>query len=85
VAIAKRLGVTIHDLPSLDEEHVVWKQVAYYLAQLCLNLTLTVSPEVIILGGGVMNQKRLLSLIQVYFKEFLNDYVKHPKIQGKSP
>jgi len=80
VSIAKRLGKTVSDLPDVEVDHPVWKKVAYYLAQLCLNLTLTLSPEVIILGGGVMNQPTLLPLIHEEFKTLLNGYVQHPKL-----
>lgn len=83
VSIAKRLGKTVHDLPKVEQDHEVWQTTAYYLAQLCLNLTLIASPEVIVLGGGVMNQPTLLPHIHTKFTELLNNYVDHPRLKGK--
>jgi len=82
-SIGKRLGLSsVHDLPKVEEDHEVWGVCANYLAQLCLNITLLVSPEVIILGGGIMNQSRMLSLIHKNFTKLLNNYVDHPKLKG---
>ena len=82
-SIGKRLGLSsVHELPTIDKDHKVWETCAYYLAQLCLNITLLVSPEVIILGGGIMNQPTMLSLIQKNFTKLLNNYVDHPKLKG---
>lgn len=64
----------------LSEENPVWSIEAYYLAQALMTYTLTVSPEVIILGGGVMNQKQLFPLIRNEFKELVNGYVETPDL-----
>ena len=53
----------------------MWELEAEYIAQALVNYTLTLSPERIILGGGVMHQKQLLPLIRQQFKTLLNDYV----------
>jgi len=50
----------------------------FYLAQLCLNITLTVSPEVIVIGGGIMNRKILYDFIREEFIKLMAEYVKHP-------
>eukprot|EP00124_Ichthyophonus_hoferi_P003502 Ihof_evm3s307 gene=Ihof_evmTU3s307 len=44
-ALAKRRNLTINDLPGLTEEDPLWDLTAYYLAALCLNITLLLSPE----------------------------------------
>lgn len=59
-AIAERSGIDASELSTLSDEDDVWVKVAYYLAQLCLNLTLIASPEVIVLGGGILNRSKLL-------------------------
>lgn len=81
VSIAKRLGKTVHELPSVQEDHEVWGTIAYYLAQLCLNLTLIASPEVIVIGGGIMNQPTILGNVHTKFTELLNNYVDHPRLK----
>lgn len=71
-AIEKRWGKKAIELADQDE---VWELEAEYIAQALVNYTLTLSPERIILGGGVMHQKQLLPLIRQKFKTLLNDYV----------
>ena len=58
----------------LDAGHDAWQVEAEYLAMLCINLTLVASPQRIILGGGVMNQRALFPLIHERFTALLNDY-----------
>ena len=50
----------------------------FYLAQLCLNITLLLSPEVIVIGGGIMNRKILYKIIQKEIVRMLAGYVQHP-------
>lgn len=83
IAIATRLGVDPSALKDVPDDNSVWELEAYYLAQVCLNVTLILSPEVIVIGGGVMNRAKLLPMIQAEFVTLLNDYVKHPKLQTK--
>lgn len=71
-AIEKRAGMKGKDIPS---DHEVWKDVAYYLAQACVNYTLAYAPEKIIFGGGVMKQLHLFPLIRQYYQELMNDYI----------
>ena len=77
VSIAARKGIDIEDLPSIPDEDSVWEVVAYYLATLCMGVTLTCSPEVIVIGGGVMNRKILYKLIHESFLEQMKGYVTH--------
>ncbi len=60
-AINAAWGGTLADLPY---DHPAWTIEADYLGQLCATLILTVSPEHIVLGGGVMEQSRLLPMIR---------------------
>jgi len=53
---------------------------AYYLAQGIMNYILTLSPELIILGGGVSKQSILLEYIREYVVKMLNGYINSNKI-----
>lgn len=76
-AIEKRWGVRGETLPV---DHPAWELEAEYLAYALVNLTCTLSPQRIIIGGGVMAQKQLFPLIRQKFQRFLNGYVHHPQI-----
>lgn len=76
-AIEKRWGVKGNELPI---EHDCWEFEAYYLAQAVVNFTLTLSPEIIVMGGGVMKQEQLFPLIRGKVVEMLNGYVAHEQI-----
>lgn len=66
-ALVARLGAgaSIADLPGLPDEHPLWDLWAYYVAQLCANLVLMVSPERICIGGGILNRTSLYPKIRV--------------------
>lgn len=72
LAMEKRWGVSARNLPP---DHPAWGMEAYYLGQMCVNLMMTVSPEKIILGGGVMGQSHLLPMIQKEMMRLLNGYI----------
>ena len=59
----------------LPQTHVAWEIEAEYLAQMCHNAIMCFSPEKIILGGGVMQQKHLFPLIRRKTLELLNGYI----------
>lgn len=61
---------------SLSGVPLVWEIEAYYIGQALCNIILTLSPERIILGGGVMHQMQLFPLIRKQVKEQLNGYIK---------
>ena len=82
-AIAKRLGLVNVADPTIPDDSNVWELCANYLAQLCLDLTLVLSPEVIVLNGAILNQPKMLPLIQKSFTNLLNNYVDHPKLKSK--
>lgn len=64
----------------LGADHPAWEIEAEYLAQALMNIILTLSPEKIILGGGVMKQQQLFGLIRTRLQELLNGYVQHKAI-----
>ncbi|MER2175064.1 MAG: ROK family protein, partial [Carnobacterium sp.] len=76
-AIEKRYGKKGYELA---EEKKVWEIEAFYLAQALVNYTLILSPEKIILGGGVMKQTQLLSMIKEQFTQLMAGYVATPSL-----
>lgn len=71
-AIGARIQGDARDLP---DDHPTFEVEAYYLAQMCMNLILTLSPERIILGGGVMQRQSLLKMVRQETLRLLNGYV----------
>ncbi|MDK8182704.1 ROK family protein [Paenibacillus sp. UMB4589-SE434] len=76
-AIEARWGVKAYELA---EDHKAWEFQAYYLAQALMNYILIMSPQKIILGGGVSKQTHLLPRIREQLRTLLNGYVHHPAI-----
>lgn len=76
-AIEQRWGTPGHQLPA---DHPAWDLEAYYLAQGLMSMVLTLSPQRIILGGGVMHQPQLFPLIRSYLKQMLAGYVDRKEI-----
>nr|WP_281500877.1 ROK family protein [Kordiimonas marina] len=71
-AMKARWGQAAETLP---EGHEGWEMEAFYLAQLCRTLTVTLSPEVIILGGGVLMREGLLEKVRVRFDALMGGYL----------
>lgn len=71
-SIQTRWGIPAKDLPP---DHRGWELEAFYLGQLCVNALMTVSPEVIILGGGVMHQESLLPMVRQTVLKLINGYI----------
>lgn len=76
-AIGARIGGDARDLP---DDHPTFAIEAHYLAQMCVNLILTVSPEKIILGGGVMQRDCLLPMVRRETVRLLGGYVQARQI-----
>ncbi|SFE04943.1 fructokinase [Paenibacillus catalpae] len=64
----------------LPADHTAWEMEAYYIAQSITGAILMLSPQKIILGGGVMKQMQLFPLIQEAVKRNLNGYVSAAEI-----
>lgn len=60
----------------LKDDARVWDLEAYYIAQAIVNYILILSPQMIILGGGVMHQEQLFPQIRSYVKKMMNGYIK---------
>jgi fructokinase len=64
----------------LEATHEAWDLEAHYIALGLVNYICTLSPQRIILGGGVMEQKQLLPLIHDKVKTMLNGYIQADEI-----
>ncbi len=71
-AIEGRYGKKAFDLKDVPE---VWELEAEYIAKALVNYILILSPQRIVLGGGVMHQEQLFPLVRQKTVELLNGYV----------
>jgi fructokinase len=76
-AMEKRWGQKAETLP-LD--HPAWDLEAHYIALALANFILTLSPQKIVVGGGVAQQGHMLSLVHQKVQALLNSYVQSQKI-----
>lgn len=65
---------------TLPPDHPAWDLEATYLSQALVNFLLTLSPQRIILGGGVMQQRQLFPMIRQKTQDLLNGYVQKAAI-----
>ena len=77
-SLTRRWGKPGKELPP---DHKAWVLEAGYLAQLCHNAIMTLSPKKIILGGGVMGQTFLLDMIRARTVELLGGYLTSPVLE----
>ncbi len=68
---------------TLAPHHPAWALEAHYLALGLTNFIVTLSPQRIILGGGVMAQAHLFPLIRAEVQSLLNGYIQSPMIQAQ--
>lgn len=76
-AMGDRWGRPAGELPP---DHPAWDLEAHYLALALQSFICTLSPEKIIMGGGVMQQAHLFPLIRRKVQMMLNGYVQSPAI-----
>ena len=61
VSIQKRLKLeSVADVAKIPDDHEIWDIIGHYLGTMCANLTLSLSVEKIVIGGGVMNRGEVL-------------------------
>ena len=65
----------------LPDNHFAWELEAWYLAQLCVDAMMTVSPERIVLGGGVMGRAGLYPMVRDKANQLLSGYLQSPTPQ----
>ena len=76
-ALEKRWGVRAE---TLSADHPAWELQAHYLALALVNYICILSPQRIVMGGGVMEQRQLFPLIRREVQQLLNGYVQSPSI-----
>jgi fructokinase len=77
-AIYKRWGTQGESIPV---NHHAWTLETQYIATGLVNLLCELSPQRIILGGGVMNRVELFDAIRVKMKELSNQYFDHKQLR----
>lgn len=76
-AMAARWGQPAETLPA---DHPAWRLEAHYIALAMANFIVAISPQRIILGGGVMSGPHLFPSVRSEVLELLNGYVQSPAI-----
>ena len=76
-AIEERWGVIGHDL---GWDHPAWDLEAKYLAYGIIPQIYILSPQRIIMGGGVMDQEQLFPKVRSLVQDALNGYVQSPML-----
>ena len=76
-ALGARVGGSAEQL---SDDDPAWELEVHYLAHGLADLTLVLSPEVIVIGGGVMRRANLLDRLTHRLEEILTAYVKTPPV-----
>ncbi len=76
-ALAERWGMPAPQLPA---DHPAWDLQSHYLALALQTFICVLSPQRIIMGGGVMDQPHLLPMIRTKVQAYLNGYIAHPAL-----
>lgn len=76
-ALEKRWGQRAE---TFAPDHPAWELEAHYIALALSNLTYTLAPQRIILGGGVMQQPQMFPLVRAEMQRLINGYLNVPQI-----
>lgn len=76
-AIEERWGTPGEDLP---EDHPAWPLEAHYIALGLMAIVCIISPQRIILGGGVMSRSFLFPMVRGELQNLLSGYIQDPAI-----
>lgn len=76
-AIEARWGQPAHRLPN---GHAAWDLEAEYLALGIVNWACTLSPQRVVMGGGVMQRQQLFPKLRTRVAELLKEYLEPPEI-----
>jgi fructokinase len=76
-AIQARFG---RPAEALGVDHPFWDMEALYMAHALVNYILILSPEIIVLGGGVMQNEFLFAKVRKQVQALLNSYIVHQSV-----
>jgi fructokinase len=77
-AIAARAGMHTHEMPA---DHPAWQIAGRYIGEMLANLVLTVSPQRILIGGGIgIAQPQVLAAARASLAEQIGSYIKRPAL-----
>ena len=76
-AMAARWGRPAHEMPA---EHPAWTLQAHYLAQALQGFVCTLSPQRIVIGGGVMDAPHVLPRVRHELQRLLHGYIQAPEL-----
>jgi fructokinase len=76
-AMEERWGMPPERLPA---QHAAWALEARYLALAVANFVFSLSPALVILGGGVMQQQTLFKMIRGELAGIVNRYIRIPDV-----
>ncbi|AXA34276.1 ROK family protein [Francisella adeliensis] len=79
-AVNTRWGVS--NASKLADDHIAWVYEAEYLAKAIVSFIFTLSPEKVILGGGIMNKNILFTKVRKNVKNLLNNYFDYPSLKN---
>ena len=80
LACGPAIGALEQAAETLPPDHPAWALEAHYLALALHNLVCTVSPERIVLGGGVMEAAHLLPLVRHQLQALIHGYIQAPEL-----
>lgn len=77
-AIEERWGKKGFELADRPE---VWEMEAFYIGQALVDYIVILSPQRIVLGGGVMHQEHMMPLVRQEVKRQMNGYIKTRELE----
>lgn len=78
-AIEKRWGRQGGEIPA---DHRAWALEAHYIALAIVNLIYALSPERIVLGGGVMRQATVFGMVRENVRVLMNEYAPADQVES---
>ena len=78
-ALARRWRKPAEMLP---DNHPAWELEATYIAYAVVNVILTLSPQRIVLGGGIMEHLQLFPVVRSKVRGLLDGYIASPVLAG---